>query len=83
MKTALQVLVDALRCDGFTGLYWPGECGCTLDDISPGDCFHNGCMPGYVHERIDSFVVTGSERRPSDADMDAMLEADVGGGECS
>lgn len=53
----LQEVRDRLKSGGFTGLYYPGECACTLDDLAPcGECqrdegeeFINDCEPGHSH----------------------------------
>ena len=47
-----------LKKGGFTGLYIPDECGCSIDDLAPcGECqrddgeeFINGCKGGYAFQ---------------------------------
>ena len=64
---------------GFSGLYYPGECGCGLDDLAPcgehrvgeGEgAYMNGCRPGYQHNdprpgREGDYVVTADPQPPA------------------
>lgn len=51
-------LREKLQASGCTGLYYPGECACTIDDLAPcgqqeqedGDDWINGCEPGFKHD---------------------------------
>ena len=65
-----------LAAQGFTGLYFPGECACTPDDLMPcgtcevseGEEFVNGCQPG--HKQIDPddpafWIVTARREAPT------------------
>lgn len=74
----IEAVHEKLRVKGFTGLYYPGECGCELSDLAPcGNCkpggeYMNDCKPGYKHldpnpGRVEygDFVVTNSKEPPS------------------
>lgn len=44
-----------LIADGYSGLFYPGECACVVDDLAPcGECqqdddeYINDCEPGYM-----------------------------------
>jgi hypothetical protein len=42
---------------GYQGLYYPGECGCTIEDLAPCgdlDCLFD-CQPGYRLTGADMF----------------------------
>jgi len=55
-ESILTEVKSKLSAGGFDGLYVPGECGCTLEDLAPcggcdrdeGKTFINGCEPGYL-----------------------------------
>lgn len=55
-KILLEQVKAKLKEGGYGGLYYPGECGCTIDDLAPcGECEYdevsgliNGCEAGYV-----------------------------------
>lgn len=62
--------------DGYTGLYFPGECACGLEDLAPcgnasstdGERYINGCLGGYKHQdpaRPHFFIVNSSPEEPS------------------
>ncbi len=36
------------------GLVVPGECGCLIDDLSPGNCMTENCLAGYKHTHSTS-----------------------------
>jgi hypothetical protein len=45
--TVQEILVEYLEANGFDGLVFPGECGCSIDDLlACGENFHH-CEPGY------------------------------------
>lgn len=77
--------LDAVRArleqGGFAGLVYPGECGCTLDNLAPcGECrkegkWLNGCEAGYKH--MDPrplfngrWIITPQATAPTLADFD-------------
>lgn len=75
----LQQVKDKLEAQGYSGLYYPNECGCGIDDLAPcGECgcdpgedWINGCSPGYKHmdpnaghAEYGDFVVTNSKEPP-------------------
>lgn len=50
--TVREIVRDYLKANGYDGLFSPGECGCTLDDLAPceGGWVGNGigdCEAGY------------------------------------
>lgn len=42
-----EILVEWLRSHGFDGLFFEGECACTVDDLAPCDSCFGDCVPGY------------------------------------
>lgn len=82
----LKTVAAKLKAHGFSGLYCPNECGCSLQQLAP--CGHyrtgkgqgdylNGCKPGYVHldprpghSDFGDYVVTDSPKAPSGDDFD-------------
>lgn len=71
-----------LESEGKEGLFYPGECACTIDDLAPcGECEHtpgedyiNDCDGGYKHsdpKNPDFFVVSASKEPPSEDEWDA------------
>lgn len=86
MKTiAIEDVRRALTERGCTGLYYPGECGCKLDDLMPcgiaeaqdeGDVLPNGCEAGHVHTdprpgRGADWMVTGRAEPPTMAQWES------------
>lgn len=71
-----------LLAEGFTGLIYPGECACGLDDLAPcGECqkeegeeYINGCDGAYKHvdPRSDhrDWVISTSKEPPTPAEFD-------------
>lgn len=45
----IALVESALTAGGFDGLVVPGECGCLIGDLSPGDCINASCHAGYKH----------------------------------
>lgn len=51
----IELIKAKLLEDSYTGLYYPGECACSTDDLAPcGSCeqeegeeYINDCSPGY------------------------------------
>lgn len=49
-KTALSMLDEALRAQGYGGLVMPdAECGCEVGDLAPCGSDFASCRPGYKH----------------------------------
>jgi hypothetical protein len=50
-KTVKDILIEYLKQNGFDGLYSPGECGCSIEDLNPcgSDCIL-ACLPGIRKE---------------------------------
>ena len=49
-----KVMADQLESLGFDGLVDEDkQCNCKLDNLSPRNCYDDGCVPGYllVHEQ--------------------------------
>ena len=89
-KISLDDVKAKLKGHGYGGLYCPGECGCTLDDLAPcGECtqednedYINGCDPGYVFYKQDSsalnfWMVRGTNQEPSREEW-VQLERQIG-----
>jgi hypothetical protein len=41
-----EIVIQYLRQNGFGGLYCPGECGCTIDDLAPCGEMVEACESG-------------------------------------
>jgi len=50
VKKVSEIIWDHLRILGFDGLYWPGECSCTLDDLIACGSDPSECYPGYKQD---------------------------------
>ena len=44
-----EIISAGLKANGFDGLVVPGECGCLIGDLSPGDCMSEYCNGAYKH----------------------------------
>jgi len=38
IRKTTEGLINYMKKHGYTGLVWPGECGCSIDDIAPCGC---------------------------------------------
>jgi len=47
--TAKEIITDYLRQHGYDGLFNPGVCGCTIEDLGCCECDCMSCQPGYQH----------------------------------
>ena len=64
-----------LKTEGFDGLVVPGECGCIIGDIAPGDCLCNLCEPAYKHthsKRPEDWVTSKRKDGVTDEDLDQL-----------
>jgi len=71
-----------LVAKGFSGLFYPGECSCSIEDhnICGEDCVE-GCTPGYKHEfamgRNDVFgedyCVSKSKVPPTEEELQELI----------
>lgn len=77
----LELIKAKLIDDGYTGLYYDGECACEIDDLAPcGECnqdngeeFINGCSPGYKFvdsENPNFCLVMRENTEPTDDQWD-------------
>lgn len=41
-----EIVIQYLRQNGFDGLYYPGECGCEINDLAPCGEMTGQCEPG-------------------------------------
>ena len=63
-RTVLDIIAETLVAEHYDGLYNPeGECGCERNDLSPGNCFCEGCIPGHK-------VPCDPETCPADGDCE-------------
>jgi hypothetical protein len=46
MPTAIEILRDCLRVQGYDGLYFEAECSCRIDDLAPCGENFGDCKPG-------------------------------------
>lgn len=81
----LTYVSQKLRANGFSGLYYPGGCGCGIDDLAPccnyelgpSEEYINGCCAGYKHvdprSKFGDFAITSSQEPPTDEEFDAYL----------
>lgn len=74
----LKEVKEKLEAGGYDGLYFPGECACTTDDLAPcGECqrddddeFINGCAPGHKHidpQDPNFHVISASKEQPHES----------------
>lgn len=42
-----KIIEDYLKENGFDGLYYESECGCSVNDLAPCDGNPLNCTPGY------------------------------------
>lgn len=75
--TTLSEIKIKLESEGKSGLYYPGECACTTDDLAPcGECecepgedYINDCQGGYKHsdpKDPEQWVVGPNKEPPSE-----------------
>ena len=57
----LEIIREYLEVYGFDGLFNPGLCGCTVDDLSPGNCLSEQCEAGYKQPGCDDHCGLGCE----------------------
>jgi hypothetical protein len=84
----MEILIQVkcrLEAEGYDGLYCPGECGCTLEDLAPcGECntedgedWINGCEAGYKHidprSPFGDWVLSGSKEPPTPQEFDSVF----------
>lgn len=73
----LELIKAQLIEDGFSGLFYSGECACEVDDLAPcGECeksegedYINGCSPGYKFvdpENSNFWLLMATNEEPSD-----------------
>lgn len=43
-----EIVTEYLKKNGYDGLYNPGECGCTIDDLMCCDDPADDCYAGYL-----------------------------------
>lgn len=78
---SLEEVRAQLQMDGFTGLLFDGECGCTIDDLAPcgscikedGEDYINGCDGGYKHQdptRQDFWIISSRKAPPNQETFD-------------
>lgn len=81
-RITLESVKAKLKEQGYGGLYYPGECGCGLDDLAPcGECrqeegkeYINGCEPGYKHvdprSKFGDWILSVSNEMPTEEEFD-------------
>lgn len=47
--TVKEILQTWLKDNGYDGLYHPGDCGCSIEDLITCDDDCSNCEPGYKH----------------------------------
>lgn len=73
----LKALIEsALTAGGFDGLVVPGECGCVIGDLSPGDCMSDSCMAGYKHTHsvTGDWMVSKSKEPVDDDEIQRVVD---------
>ena len=60
-------LISYMKSKGFTGLFYPGECGCSILDIMPCGCDIKDldCEFGYEVEGNDEFDFMIQFKKPT------------------
>ena len=82
----LEEVKEKLLANGYTGLYFPGECACGLEDLAPcgsceredGEDYINDCEPGYKHidpTRPDFWVISASKEPPPQDVFDRLYKS--------
>lgn len=81
----LKEVKDRLKAEGFGGLYVPGECGCSLDDLAPcgscekeaGEDYINGCEAAYKHvdprSATGEYILSGTKTPPTPMEFDTVF----------
>lgn len=70
--TLLKIIATGLAANGYSGLVCPGVCGCEINELSPGGCLDDGCLPGHKHthsKRPDDWIISTSEEQPPDEEI--------------
>jgi len=70
--TILEIIAAGLAAHGYSGLVSPGVCGCKLDELSPGGCLDDGCLPGYLHThstRPEDWIISMSQEPVADDEI--------------
>lgn len=50
-RSVLDMIADCLQREGYDGLFNElAECGCKIDDLSPGGCLTGDCEAGVLGE---------------------------------
>lgn len=67
----LQIIEAALTTNGFEGLVVPGQCGCIIGDLSPGNCLSDNCEAGFkhIHSVTGEWIVSTSRDGITDDDI--------------
>ncbi len=77
--SSLDQLRNRLRSGGFTGLYFPRECACELEDLAPCGIdvtqAWSGCRPGHrhAHPSDQGFIVSTSPTPPAPDEWTSLL----------
>lgn len=69
----LDIIAIGLKAEGYSGLVCPGVCGCRIDDLSPGGCLDDGCLPGHLHThstRPEDWIISTSQEPTPDEEID-------------
>lgn len=72
----LKLIEIGLRtAPGHDGLVVPGECGCLIGDLSPGNCLSDKCQAGYkhIHSKTGEGVMSLSSDPVTDEEIEEMV----------
>lgn len=84
-ERTIKIVRAKLKAGGFTGLYYPSECACLLDDLAPcgnserdDQGYINGCEPGHKHVNpaglpVD-WCVSRSATPPTEEQWERMIQ---------
>ena len=65
IRKTLPALKRYMKDHGYTGLFYPGECACAINDLAPCGEDHTACRLGYVVEASEhseyEFYVQGKK----------------------
>lgn len=78
-RNVIKIVREKLESEGFTGLFYPGECACECSDLAPcgnyvqdKDGYINECHPGYKHfdlrpehAKFGDFAIWAQKEAPS------------------
>jgi hypothetical protein len=72
----IELVVVGLQTGGYDGLVVPGNCGCLIGELSPGDCLSNQCEAAYKHthsQRPQDWITSTKKDGITDDDIEQCI----------